>query len=80
MWLFREKITDTGIVEKLFNLFHNYLLENNLIVYEWQGDEIWNDKPGKKETIDIDARWTKKAMKIFMAILHTREWNNLCAT
>jgi len=86
IWLFRENMTNSGLVEDIFALFNNHLESNNLIVNqgkmidasftlaprqrntreenkiikEGRGDELWNDKPNKKKHKDIDARWTKK--------------------
>jgi transposase len=34
--------------------------EENKMIKEGKGDELWNDKPNKKKHKDIDARWTKK--------------------
>jgi IS5 family transposase len=34
--------------------------EENQIIKEGKGDELWNEKPNKKKHKDIDARWTKK--------------------
>jgi len=34
--------------------------EENALIKESRGDELWNDKPNKKRQKDIDARWTKK--------------------
>ena len=34
--------------------------EENQIIKEGRGAELWNDKPKKKQHKDIDARWTKK--------------------
>lgn len=34
--------------------------EENKIIKEGKGDELWNDEPNKKRHKDIDARWTKK--------------------
>lgn len=34
IWLFRENITNKGLVEQVFNLFHKYLEDNHLIVNE----------------------------------------------
>jgi IS5 family transposase len=33
--------------------------EENRMIKEGKGDELWNDKPNKKRHKDIDARWTK---------------------
>ncbi len=86
IWLFRENMTNSGLVEDIFALFNNHLESNNLIVNqgkmidasftlaprqrntreenkiikEGRGDELWNDKPNKKKHKDVDARWTKK--------------------
>lgn len=34
--------------------------EENKIIKNGDGDDLWNDKPHKKSHKDIDARWTKK--------------------
>ena len=34
--------------------------EENKIIKEESGDDLWNDRPNKKRHKDIDARWTKK--------------------
>jgi len=34
--------------------------EENKIIKEGKGDELWNDEPNKKRHKDVDARWTKK--------------------
>jgi len=39
--------------------------EENQIIKEGRGDELWNDKPNKKKHKDIDARWTKKNKETF---------------
>jgi len=39
--------------------------DENKIIKEGNGDELWNDKPNKKKHKDIDARWTKKNGETF---------------
>ena len=39
--------------------------EENKMIKEGRGDELWNDKPNKKRHKDIDARWTKKNDETF---------------
>ena len=39
--------------------------EENKMIKEGKGDELWNDKPNKKRHKDIDARWTKKNNETF---------------
>lgn len=39
--------------------------EENKIIKEGKGDELWNDKPNKKKHKDIDAKWTKKNKETF---------------
>ncbi len=39
--------------------------EENKIIKEGKGDDLWNDKPNKKRNKDIDARWTKKNNETF---------------
>ena len=39
--------------------------EENKMIKEGKGDELWNDKPNKKRHKDIDARWTKKNDETF---------------
>lgn len=34
--------------------------EENKMIKDESGDELWNDRPNKKRHKDIDARWTKK--------------------
>lgn len=91
VWAFREKLTNEGLVEKLFLQFNSHLdskglimdegkmvdasftvaprqrntREENKMIKEGNGDELWNDKPNKKRHKDIDARWTKKNGETF---------------
>lgn len=39
--------------------------EENKMIKEGRGDELWNDEPNKKKHKDIDARWTKKNNETF---------------
>ena len=39
--------------------------EENKMIKEGRGDELWNDKPNKKRHKDIDGRWTKKNGETF---------------
>ena len=39
--------------------------EENKIIKEERGHELWNDSPNKKRHKDIDARWTKKNKETF---------------
>ena len=39
--------------------------EENKMIKEGKGDELWNNKPNKKRHKDIDARWTKKNNETF---------------
>ncbi len=39
--------------------------EENKMIKEGRGDELWNDTPNKKKHKDIDARWTKKNHETF---------------
>ena len=39
--------------------------EENKIIKEGRGDELWNEEPNKKRHKDIDARWTKKNNETF---------------
>ena len=39
--------------------------EENKIIKEGRGDELWNEEPNKKKHKDIDARWTKKNNETF---------------
>lgn len=39
--------------------------EENKMIKEGRGDELWNDKPKKKRHKDIDARWVKKNDETF---------------
>lgn len=39
--------------------------EENKMIKEGRGDELWNEKPKKKSHKDIDARWTKKNGETF---------------
>lgn len=39
--------------------------EENKIIKEGRGNELWNDQPHKKRHKDIDARWTKKNNETF---------------
>jgi len=91
VWLFRENMTTSGLVEEIFAQFGQYLetkglimnegkmvdasftvaprqrntREENQLIKEGRGDELWNDKPNKKRHKDIDARWTKKNNETF---------------
>ena len=86
VWMFREGLTRSGLIETIFLQFNQYLeakelimnegkmidasftvaprqrntREENKIIKEGRGEELWNDKPNKKRHKDIDARWTKK--------------------
>ena len=86
VWSFRERLTQSGTVEDLFELFVFHLEQKGLIFNEGQiidasfteiprqrntreenkmikdesGDDLWKDQPNKKCHKDIDARWTKK--------------------
>jgi hypothetical protein len=48
--------------------------EENKKIKKGEGDDLWNDKPHKKSHKDIDARWTKKTTRIFLAIKTTQKW------
>lgn len=39
--------------------------EENKMIKDGQGDQLWNDMPNKKKHKDIDARWTKKNGETF---------------
>jgi len=91
VWLFRENLTKSGLVEDIFTQFNDFLAskglimnegkmvdasfvvaprgrntrEENEIIKEGRGDELWNDQPNKKKHKDIDARWTKKNNETF---------------
>jgi IS5 family transposase len=91
VWLFRENLTNSGMVEELFTQFTDYLAskdlimnegkmidasftvaprqrntrEENKLIKEGRGDELWNDIPNKKRHKDLDARWTKKNNETF---------------
>ena len=39
--------------------------EENKMIKEGRGDELWNDKPNKRRHKDVDARWTKKNNETF---------------
>lgn len=91
VWAFREHLTNSGLVEIIFEQFTQYLESKNLIINEGKmidasftvaprqrntreenqiikenkGSELWNDKPNKKRHKDIDARWTKKNNETF---------------
>ena len=39
--------------------------EENKMIKEGRGDELWNEEPNKKNHKDIDARWTKKNNETF---------------
>jgi transposase, IS5 family len=39
--------------------------EENKMIKEGRGDELWNDNPNKKRHKDIDGRWTKKNNETF---------------
>ena len=39
--------------------------DENKMIKEGRGEELWNDKPNKKRHKDIDARWTKKNDETF---------------
>jgi len=91
VWLFRENLTNNGLIEEIFKQFTEFLgekdlimnegkmvdasftiaprqrntREENKIIKEGRGDELWNDEPNKKRHKDIDARWTKKNGETF---------------
>lgn len=91
VWLFRENMTNSGLVEVIFKQFTEFLESKNLImnegkmvdasftiaprqrntreenkmIKEGRGNELWNDEPNKKRHKDIDARWTKKNDETF---------------
>jgi transposase, IS5 family len=91
VWLFRENLTNKGLVENIFMQFNLFLeskglimnegkmvdasftiaprqrntREENQMIKEGRGNELWNDKPSKKRHKDIDARWTKKNNETF---------------
>jgi transposase len=48
--------------------------EENDKIKTREGNDLWNDKLHKKSHKDIDARWTKKITRIFMAIKTTQKW------
>lgn len=39
--------------------------DENKLIKQGKGDELWNDTPNKKRHKDIDARWTKKNSQSF---------------
>lgn len=87
IWLYRERFTELNLMQKLFDEFHQCLLEQGMICQEGKmidasfvvapkqrntreenqmikqgkGSELWKDQPRKKCQKDVDARWTKKA-------------------
>ena len=91
IWMFRNELTKTGLVENIFNAFKKFLegknlifnegkivdasftiaprqrntKEENEIIKDGKGDELWNDNKHKKCHKDIDARWTKKNDETF---------------
>jgi IS5 family transposase len=91
IWLFRENLTKSGLVEDIFEQFTQFLeskglimnqgrmvdasftvaprqrntREENQVIKEGRGNELWNDRPNKKRHKDIDARWTKKNSETF---------------
>jgi IS5 family transposase len=91
VWLFRENLTNKGLVENIFMQFNSFLeskglimnegkmvdasftiaprqrntREENQMIKEGRGNELWNDEPSKKRHKDIDARWTKKNNETF---------------
>ena len=91
IWMFRNELTKTGLVENIFNAFKKFLegknlifnegkivdasftiaprqrntKEENEIIKDGKGDELWNDNKHKKCHKDVDARWTKKNDETF---------------
>lgn len=91
VWLFRENLTNSGLIGEIFEQFINFLetkglimnegkmvdasftisprqrntREENKMIKEGRGDELWKGKPNKKRHKDIDARWTKKNGETF---------------
>ena len=87
IWLYRERFTKLNLMQRLFDEFHQRLLEQGMICQEGKmidasfvvapkqrntrqenqlikqgkGSELWKERPRKKCQKDIDARWTKKA-------------------
>ena len=112
VWSFRERLTQSGTVEDLFELFVSHLEQKGLIFNEGQiidasfteiprqrntreenkmikdesGDDLWKDQPNKKCHKDIDARWTKKNGDTFYGYKNhvkvdakkQNYWNILC--
>lgn len=50
--------------------------EENKMIKEGKGDELWNDKPNKKRHKDIDARWTKKNGETFYGYKNNAKVDN----
>jgi len=91
IWLFRENLTKSGLVEDIFAQFTQFLeskglimnqgkmvdasftiaprqrntREENQMIKEGRGNDLWNGQPNKKRHKDIDARWTKKNNETF---------------
>lgn len=91
VWKYREALTKSGVYDKLFNEFRDFMesqglqfnegriidasfviaprqrntREENSMIKEGRGNELWNDNPHKKCHKDIDARWTKKRGETF---------------
>ena len=59
LWLFREKLAQAGLVEKLFERFNQHLNAKG------ETPAAWEEKPAKNQQKDKDARWTKKHGKSF---------------
>lgn len=53
VWAFREKLTNGGIIEELFAMFHSYLNEQGLIVNEGKMvDTSFTTAPRQRNTPD----------------------------
>ena len=73
IWLFRENMTNSGLVEKIFSLFHNHLEDNKLIMNEGKMvDASFTLAPVQRNTPDENKTikegkggelWSKKSEK-----------------
>ena len=71
IWLFREALTNAGVIEGLFGLFYQELEKRGIIAHEGSiNDASFVETPKRRKErgdndhsnrqIDIDAKWTKK--------------------
>ncbi|GAL98671.1 transposase [Acetobacter tropicalis NRIC 0312] len=63
VWLFRERLTQAGAIDVLFNRFDAILRNAGYLPMSGQIPQDWQDKPSKLSHKDRHARWTLKFTK-----------------